>query len=142
MKRAIRLLAYGFAAFATPASADDWHSEANYPARIIAFSFGSATLDQNHTVNFGSWTVSFNQEGPPIYQAVHYYLTGGTQYSSASRGDSAYGLVCTNAIQGSMNCSLYLQPPSDRDPRDYCGLRIGASTTFLIACPDSVTFQH
>jgi hypothetical protein len=68
MKRAICLLACWLAVLAAPASAEDWHDQSHYPARVIAFTWGdgSAKLDSNHPAIFGSWTVSFSPQTLPL----------------------------------------------------------------------------
>jgi hypothetical protein len=122
-------------ALASSAAASDWHAEANYPARIAAFQFGGNVLDATHTIKFGSWTVSFNADGPPIYQVFH-YQGGGMNYSSASRGNSSYGLVCSNSISGSFNCAIVFSPTTGA-----CALAIGNNQPLPIDCPTDVTFQ-
>jgi hypothetical protein len=63
MKTAAVLLTYALAVLAAPAWADDWHGDTNYPARVVAFTFGSGVLNSNHSVRFGAWTVSFGAQG-------------------------------------------------------------------------------
>jgi hypothetical protein len=60
MKRAKVLMISALAVSTMPAWADDWHDPTNYPAKVVAFNFGSGVLNSNHSMRFGSWTVSFS----------------------------------------------------------------------------------
>jgi hypothetical protein len=131
MKSAIFLLASALAASAVPAWAEDWHNASNYPARAVAFNFGSGVLDSNHSVRFGSWTVSFGAHGLPTMIAKD---SGGKYYVT---GFPPYPLVCTNAVSGQAGCAifLYLTNPNR------CDLAAD-DFHFSIPCPASITFQR
>jgi hypothetical protein len=126
-----------------PAWADDWHAANNYPSRAVAFTFGSAVLDANHSVRFGSWTVSFDAQGfqdmfiPPGYE---WYAAGG--YYPATH------MVCANARLGRTGCNMFLYPAGccgSPQAGDRCALAlnpIGDLQKVDIPCPTDITFQR
>jgi hypothetical protein len=135
MKRTICLLACWLVVLAASASAGDWHDQSNYPARVIAFTWGdgSAQLDSNHPATFGSWTVSFSPRGLPlmrnyINRFVHWYITD--------------ALVCSNAVAGKKQCQIQLTPAQgETQPNDGCWLILG-NNLLPTGCPSDITFQH
>jgi hypothetical protein len=129
MKSATFLLASVLAASAAPAWAEDWHNASNYPARAVAFNFGSGVLDSNHSVRFGSWTVSFGAHGLPTMLAKE----GGSKYYVTADQP----LVCTNAVSGKAVCAIYLILTSP----EQCTLDTD-NFHLSIPCPTSITFQR
>jgi hypothetical protein len=140
MKIATIVVACAFVVSAAPAWADDWHGDTNYPARVVAFTFSSGTLDANLPVRFGAWTVAFNPQG---FQTVS-IQDGGVSGSWYNTGRPAT-LVCANAVAGETGCAMFLYPMSS-NRRESCLMslqpNIGGIDNFKIPCPTSVTFQH
>jgi hypothetical protein len=131
MKRVTVLVIFVLTASVVGARADDWHNESNYPARVVAFNFGSSILDQNHSARFGSWIVSFGAHGLPTMIAKD---SGGKYYVT---GFPPYPLICTNAVSGQAGCAifLYLTNPNR------CNLAAD-DFHFSIPCPTSITFER
>jgi hypothetical protein len=141
MKKALVLTVFALAISALSVWADDWHDPANYPARAIAFTFGSQVLDSRHSVRFGSWTVSFGTQGLPLVEAFgagdHLY------YAPVNKSDGNMSLVCANAVRGREWCTLWFNPAKPNKSNDWCGLVIGSvGVPITIPCPTSVTFQE
>jgi hypothetical protein len=128
------------AAPAVPAWADDWHGDANYPARVVAFTFGAGVLDSNHPVWFGAWTVSFGAQG---FQTI-YIQDGGINGSWYNTGNPAT-LACANAVAGKTGCAMFLYPKSPTRS-EFCMMAllpdIGGVDNFKIPCPTGVKFQR
>jgi hypothetical protein len=136
MKRATFLMLSVLTISTVPAWADDWHDPSNYPARVVAFNFGSGVLDSNHSVRFGSWAVSFGAQGLPTMVGTN---GGGGRSWTASFPPPT--LVCNNAVLGQTGCTIVLTLP------DTCfiGFVPPLDTnvqTLTIPCPTSVIFQH
>jgi hypothetical protein len=138
MKKAMFLLVSALAIAAAPARAADWHDPTNYPARVLAFTFGSSVLDADHSVRFGSWTVSFGAHGLPTMVG-----TNGGEGKSWTAAFPPPTLVCINAVLGQTGCTIVL---SALNP-DTCFIGFAPALdanvqTLTIPCPTSVTFQH
>lgn len=135
MKSAICLLVCSFGISATAACADDWHSQANYPARAISISFGSDILDANHSVTFGSYTVAFAQPSPIIQHFVNAF-----GYSFGFASDQ---LTCTNALAGTRPCEMSFSPAGQGGvPNDHCSIMPTGFGQIPIPCPSDIAFQH
>jgi hypothetical protein len=117
--------------------AEDWHAASNYPARAIAFQFGSGTLDRTHSIRFGSWTVSFRPQEIPIMSKMAASGTYGTQ----NRSDGTMALVCANAVAGQSACAIAVSSAQQGRRQDACTLLIFPETSLPIPCPTSITFQ-
>jgi hypothetical protein len=136
MKRAICLLAYGFTTLANTVRADDWHARANYPARVAAITFDSYTLDATHSVSFGSWSISFDPQGPPVMES----FGGGAYYATVNLGGpngQILPLVCNNAVTGQRRCTLNFNPN-----QNICELGVDPGLRLPIPCPTDIAFQH
>jgi hypothetical protein len=121
---------------AVSARADDWHDATNYPARVAAFTFGSQVLDSNHSVHFGSWTVSYGAQGLPTMRG-----TNGSDGTSWTAAFPPPALVCANAVLGRTGCTIILTNP------DLCSIAFVPALdaniqTLKIPCPTSVAFQR
>jgi hypothetical protein len=140
MKRAAVLLACALAFSAAPAWADDWHGDTNYPARVVAFTFGAGVLNSKHSVRFGAWTVSFGARGS---QTVYIQDTAAVKWYHTGRPMT---LICANAVLGQTGCAMFLVPANAANNSDNCRIAlepdIGGVDSFAIPCPTSVTFQH
>jgi hypothetical protein len=132
----------------TPASAADWHDMSNYPARVVAFNFGSAVLDQNHPMRFGAWTVSFSG-GLPIIDSIG----GGAKWMTTPRNDeNNLPFTCANSVSGEFACfmTLIIGTPGSNNPNlpdhDWCAVTTKQNghdgLKIPIPCPTSITFQQ
>jgi hypothetical protein len=138
MKRVVVLMVYALAVSTVPALADDWHDPINYPAQVTAFNFGSGVLNSNHSVRFGSWTISFGAHGSPTMRE-----TNGGNGRSWTASFPPPALVCANSVLGRTGCTIVL---SALNP-DFCMIGfvppLDANVqTLKIPCPTSLTFQH
>jgi hypothetical protein len=138
LKLAAALVGGALAIMTSAALADDWHDQTNYPARAVAFYFGSQVLDQNHSVRFGSWTVSFPSRGFAM-RAVN---NAGYVWFASATADSSTPLVCANAVAGQAQCSIWLLPPSQYKSQDECDIVMNPATRLPIPCPTNIQFQR
>lgn len=139
MKRA-KVLISALAFSTMPAWANDWQDQANYPARVTTFTFSSGVLDSNHSVRFGSWTVSFDPQHLPLVMA--FGAGDGLYYAPANIGNDALALLCTNAVVGQARCTFWLNPAKPNKPYDWCGLIMIPGPPLTIPCPTSITFKR
>jgi hypothetical protein len=141
MKKAAVLLAGALAVSALPAWASDWHDQTNYPARATAFTFIAGGLDSNHSVRFGSWTVSFDPQRLPLMQA--FGAGDNLYYAPVNTANDTLALLCSNAVVGQARCTFWLNPAKPNKPNDWCGLVImGVGQPLTIPCPRNITFQR
>lgn len=144
MKRAMLLLACCLAVSAPPALADDWHAYANYPGRILAMSWGGAVLSVGQPVTFGSWSVSFGPDGPPVF---YRYINQFAVWFSPATSDANRVVLpvlpfsCTNTITGQTGCWILLSPAQNGNG-DTCSVQFNSGNNIPISCPSDVTFQH
>src|SRR5271165_875037 len=135
MKSATCLLSCCLAVLATTARADDWQDQANYPSKVVSISFGSAVLDANHPVTFGSYKVAFAPSLPIIQ---HFVNTSGYSFGFASDQ-----LTCTNALAGTRQCEMWLSPAGQGGVQnDHCAINPIGLSPVPIPCPSDITFQR
>ena len=140
MKIAKVLMISALAVSTMPAWADDWHDSINYPAQVVAFNFASGVLNSNHSVRFGSWTVSFDPQRLPLVMA---FGTGdGLYYAPTNIANDTLALLCSNAVAGKVRCTFWLNPAKPNKPNDWCGLIMISGPPLTIPCPTSITLKR
>ena len=106
--------------------------QSQFPARVQAVVFESGnTLDRQHGVSWGNWTVSFGRSSP----IASLPNDSGNIYNSYIIIDS---LSCSNPVSGAVECQLGMA----KHTSSYCFVSaVGWARPLIIVCPTALRFE-
>ena len=113
---------------------DALNSSSLYPAKLQSIRFGDYTLDSAHNVIFGSWTISWPDNGT---QPVATYTSPMINQANIIVSP----LECRNAVAGGVSCSIMINfAGSNGSHCFFTTPGVGQQVNF-INCPSSVNLQ-
>ena len=103
-----------------------------FPAKVQAVVFEDGTsLDRQHGVSWGNWTVSFGRSSP----IASLSNDSGNIYNSYIIIDS---LSCSNPVSGAVECQLGMA----KHTSSYCFVSaVGWARPLIIVCPTALRFE-
>jgi hypothetical protein len=121
-------------ATAHQAKADDWRQLSNYPSVVQALQLDGFPMDQNHSITWGSWSVTFGSTLPVARYNTHPETPGVCAAVEIS------GLECNNAVDGRKVCSMTLSP--NCGGKEGCAIGGTGGLPIVVHCPTNITFKR
>jgi hypothetical protein len=118
---------------------NNWTEASNYPAKITAIPVGGNKLTPKNSVRIGAWTVSFT--GQPVI--AQHSVQNGCAAISTYNGQADMGLVCSNAVVGSVRCAFvaWLNACGGDGPKCFFFPYADSAPKLNFACPSGLSLN-